>query len=129
YIVITDYDAMFLSPDYGRRVAQVIEDNKDYSLIGCITNRVGDPKNCYQGKFSDNMNMRHHYNIANEAWEKYGTAIVQRTIVAGFCMIFQKKMWLKVGGFKEWSYTFDVDFSTKILRNRGKVGIAKGLYM
>ena len=41
WIFIKDGDCLFLTADYGDRIAKIIEDNKyKYDIIGCMTNRL-----------------------------------------------------------------------------------------
>lgn len=126
WICITDADAMFLNPDYGTRIENIINDFGDkYALIGCLTNRIGSNHQCYGGKFSEDMDMKNHYDIANL---KLPNTIIDGG-VAGFFMLFSKATWKKAGGFKEKSITCDTEFNRSVSRMGGKVGVYQGLYM
>lgn len=130
WVCITDGDALWLRPDWGLCVEKVIQDYGDkFDLIGCVTNRLGGLHQCYNGKFSEDMDMRNHYEISNKLWEEYGTKVDTTTGVAGLCMIFKKSTWKKVRGFKENIITADSQFNKDIVKAGGKVGLAKGLYM
>lgn len=129
YVCITDGDAMFLNPHYGKCIEEIIKANPEYDLIGCVTNRLGILTQCYNNEFSEDTDAANHYEKSISAWEKNGTIVEPTNLVAGLCMIFSKQTWIKVGGFKENTIFADKLFSQSILRNKGKIGIAKGLYV
>lgn len=126
WVCITDADAMFLNPDYGTRIENIIHEFGDkYALIGCLTNRIGSNHQCYDGKFSENTDMKYHYDIANS---ELSNTIIDGG-VAGFMMLFSKATWKKAAGFKEKSITADTEFNRSVTRSGGKVGVYQGLYM
>lgn len=130
WVCITDGDALWLRPDWGKCIEDVIKAHgNEYGLIGCVTNRLGGLHQCYQRKFSVDMNMQNHYEIANTLWEEEGTRVDITTGVAGLCMIFKKETWKKAGGFKENIITADTEFNKSVKRLGFKIGLAKGLYM
>lgn len=130
WVCITDGDALWLRPDWGKCIEEVIKEHgEEYALIGCVTNRLGGLHQCYNNEFSQDMNMRNHYNIANELWDDNGAKVELTTGIAGVCMIFKKITWKKVGGFKENIITADTEFNKAVKRIGGKIGLAKGLYM
>lgn len=126
WICITDSDAMFLNPDYGKRVEDIIMNHGDkWDLIGCLTNRIGSNHQCYNGQFSNEMDMREHWKIAHSELEDK----VVDGGVAGFFMLFSKKTWRKAGGFKTKSISCDSQFNKDVRKVGGKVGVYQGLYM
>ena len=129
YVCITDGDSMFLHPYYGKCIEEIIKTNPDYDLIGCVTNRLGILHQCYNNEFSEDTDVSNHYEKTISAWDNNGTIVEPTNLVAGLCMIFSKQTWIKVGGFKENTIFADKLFSQYILRNKGKIGIAKGLYV
>lgn len=130
WVCITDGDALWLRPDWGKCIEEVIKEHgEEYTLIGCVTNRLGGLHQCYNNEFSQDTNMRNHYDISNELWETNGTKIESTSGVAGVCMIFKKSTWKKVGGFKENIITADTEFNKAVKRIGGKIGLAKGLYI
>lgn len=130
WVCITDGDALWLRPDWGKCVEEVIiKHGNEFGLIGCVTNRLGGLHQCYNNVFSEDMDMRNHYSIANELWEKEGSNVEKTTGVAGVCMIFKKSTWKKAGGFKEKLITADTEFNKSVSRLGLKIGLAKGLYM
>lgn len=129
WVCIADGDAMWLRPDWGRCVEQVVEANPTFALIGCMTNRQGWTDQLYDGNFDDVCNAFKCHAKANEAWNNYGTKVDDTQRISGLCMIFRKDIWEKVGGFKEHTRHADAEFS-KSMKSKGlKIGIARGLYM
>lgn len=131
WIIIRDADCMYLTPDYGNIIEQIILDyGNEYVVIGAMTNRLGNDEMCYGGKFSDDMDIRNHIIIAQKVKKDFG--IKEVDICAGFFMMFRKDTWEKVGGFSEnildAPYT-DKRFCKKIKESGGKIGIAQNLYL
>lgn len=130
YIIIQDGDISYLLPDWGNHIEDIIAENGDkYDLIGCMTNRLKGTHQLYEGKCSDNFDMRDHYKIAMELKNKHGNEVKPTTTgIAGFFMLFQRKVWDKIK-FQENSITFDTAFSKELLRAKMKIGVAQGLYL
>ncbi|SDZ82356.1 Protein of unknown function [Arachidicoccus rhizosphaerae] len=127
WIVLMDYDAMFLTPDYGRHISELIIRNRDkYDLIGCMTNRIRAEHQKVKGMFEE-YDIRKHASLAKDLEDKYWAQVEPTTGVAGFCMMFPKKVWDKAK-FKD-SIKFDTEFNNDVRKNGGKIGLAKGLYM
>ena len=130
WIVLTDHDACWLLPESGTHIEMIIKEHgNDYDLIGCVTNRLGSTTQLYNGIFDSVCNAYDCYEDALDAWEKYGTTIKPIDLIAGVCMIFKVSTWQKVGGFKENTRMADVEFCKSVKRSRGKIGLAKGLYI
>lgn len=128
WVIIRDYDCMYLYPDYGKLIESIIEKyGEEYALFGALTNRLGMEKLCYENKFSTNTDVKHHYEIAKKLITDETVSPVN--LVAGFFMMFKKSTWKLIGGFEEESIYCDQKFSQAI-RNRGlKIGRIKGLYL
>lgn len=130
WICLTDADAMFLTPEYGVQIEAVARSTK-YDLIGCLTNRLGRPIQRHKGVFSNDFNVKNHYDIAVDlASRNWGEVddITKAKYVAGMFMLFRKSLWNKIK-FKENVSNFDDLFSTEVVKSGGKLGLMKGLYM
>lgn len=129
WILLTDGDINFLTPNWGRQIAEVIEKN-DYSLYGCVTNRLAMPTQRHNGEFSDNHDMLHHCEIAKQRetdrWCEV-TDITSKKIVAGMFMLFPKTLWNKIK-FQEKTLHFDSLFSKAVVAQGGRLGLIEGLY-
>lgn len=126
WIVITDSDACFLNPHDKNKIPKLIMDfGNDYDLIGCLTNRIGSNHQCYEGKFSNEMNLMRHKEIA---MQDLPHEIVPGG-VAGFFMLFSKETWNKVGGFKEKTIATDTAFNRLVEGAGGRCGVYQGIVM
>lgn len=128
WICLRDLDVAFLTPDAGRLIHDAIQKyGREYSLIGCVTNRLGGTYQC-AGKFEE-MNMSVHYQTALDLklpHQEYVGEYIRD--VAGMFMLFSVAIWRKTGGFKN-SIVFDREFTKLVRMNGGKVGIMPGLYV
>lgn len=131
WVCITDTDSCFLTPNFGQQIYDAIEKHgKEYALIGCIVNRVGGLHQCHNNEFSNNWDMMHHREIAEELEKVHWSEVEETSGVAGVFMLFRKETWTKVGGFMEGSIKADTIFNKAIKRqDMGKIGLLKGLYM
>lgn len=129
WICIRDLDTMFLRPDTGKQIFDIVEKYKNkYQLIGCVTNRLAQPYQLYENKFSEEADIRKHIDIANNLHEKhYGEVELLNKIIAGCFMLFPKYVWKSIM-FEENSYIFDKIFSKDIMNNGGETAIATGVY-
>lgn len=129
WICITDGDASFLRPNWGHDIAEVIKRHgRDYDLIGCVTNRLGASDQLYNKTFSEEMNLRRHFDIARQLWGQHGPAVEPIDMVAGVFMLFHKSTWQRVK-FRRHTFAADRYFSQDIKRKGGRIGLAKGVYM
>lgn len=130
WIAVMDGDILFPNPQWGKLVEQAIQNHgKDYSLIGCVTNRVGGEHQCVDGMFGE-MDILKHYEKSMEISSSNVIPLGDKG-VAGYFMLFQKKTWTKAGGFTEdtrFSHQFDTVFNKSVRRIGGKLGLMTGLY-
>ncbi len=127
YICLRDGDTMFLTPDWGRQIEDIIKANPDYSVITCMTNRIG-LKELVAIKDTENSDMAYHIEVAKTFWEGCKTLVIDTPIAPGMLMIFHKSVWQN-NPFKENSIYFDREFSKSVIKNGGKIGVALGLYV
>lgn len=131
WIVLQDGDMMFLTPNWGAIIEHAsYTTGKEYALLGCYTNRVGLLDHLVDGKFSDNMDIEYHRQLAWQREKEYYTDIQPiKGPVAGYFMMFQLNTWFEVGGFEENTLQTDINFSKKITATGGQLGLLKGLYV
>lgn len=128
WIVIQDGDITYLTTDWGARIAASLETNGDkFGLIGCFTNRLAVKGQLHNGLFSEDHNILNHIPIA-KSYSSFEITEVHHPI-AGLFMAFKKSTWTKLKGFKENTYSFDVDFSVRVRSAGMKIGLMKGLYI
>lgn len=129
FVCIRDGDTMFLTPDWGHHIKEIIDENKDFDLITCVTNRVGLNTHTCGEYFFNCTDISEHIDHCKTRRTAFKNEVTKSNIAPGYFMIFHKSLWKKVGGFKENSITFDKIFSNKVLNSGGKIGIATGLYI
>lgn len=129
WIVLRDLDVAFLTPDAGNLIHDAVEKyGKEYSLIGCMANRLGSTFQTSMGMFEE-MNIAEHYGAAVSHKQRWLHEVIPfRQDIAGMFMLFSVKIWRKTGGFKN-SIVFDREFTKAVRMNGGKVGIMPGLYV
>ncbi len=129
WICLTDADALFPTPDYGRHIADVLKEHGDrYQVYGAMTNRIKSEHQRVHGLF-DEMDFRKlvqaGYDLEREKW---GQAHDGGSGVAGFFLCFRKSTWKKTP-FRERDKTFDTQFCKDVRRAGGKIGIMSGLML
>ena len=127
-----DGDAMFTTPDFGHQLEEIINQNKDYDLFTCMTNRVGTKYQCLEGAWEVD-DMTTHRNIGkflqlNKRLEVED--ITNEAPMSGVLMLLKKSAWFNSNRFKE-AGLLGIDNSIHYaIRNAGgKVGIMKGVYV
>lgn len=132
YICLRDGDSMFLTSSWGAQIEETIKRHgRKYSLICCLTNRLGRPIQRYKGEFSTNTDIMHHYSIAEELEREHWAEVEDITVkrrVAGMFMLFPKTLWNSIK-FEENTAQFDDRFSNAVVRKGKKLGLMKGLYV
>lgn len=129
WICLQDGDVMYLTDFWGKQIEDIIKLNPQYALIGCYTNRLASPHQCYNGEFSENTDLIHHMEIAERLYKDHYADVEHiHKGIAGMFMLFPKKTWLK-HRFRENTNAFDSFFSKEVLKAGGKIGLAKGLYV
>jgi GT2 family glycosyltransferase len=128
WICIRDGDICNLTPDWGMIMHKYVNlYGSEYALFGCWTNRLNKGNGSHQlvkGMYEE-FDIRKHYEKALEM----DSGIVSVKSVAGFFMLFQKKTFDLVGGFKENTTSFDTDFCRKVRKSGGKIGLINRLYV
>lgn len=107
-----------------------------FDLVGCITNRSGLERQLYNKKISSDMDIMNHIEIAEELIGKHGSSVSSYTgTIAGIMMLFSKRIWMAIGGLDEGGIVnkanefFDYTFCQKVMRVRGRIGVADGVYV
>lgn len=134
WICIRDGDTMFLRSDWGKRIESTVNQFGDeYGLISCFTNRLNPNAMVHQlhdGICSNETDLDKHLEIYDSYPIEPGIIEVPKgKVIAGFFMLFQKKTWLKLGGFRENTVHFDSDFTERARMKGVKVGVMTNLYV
>jgi glycosyltransferase involved in cell wall biosynthesis len=129
WICLQDGDMMFLTPDWGKQIEDVVRlHGSKYALFGATTNRLGRTTQRYKGEFSNNHDVKYHAEVAKDLANNHWGEVSQADMIAGMVMLFPKTLWNKVK-FKENTAAFDDDFSKDIKRKGYKMAVMKGLYV
>ena len=129
WICITDSDVLFLLPDTKTQISEIIKKHgENFQVYGCLTNRIASFHQQENG-FSDNTDILFHKDVAKKCQQEKRLEVAETNInVAGFLMIFQKKTWNRYR-FSDNSIRFDSEFTDKVKRDGGKLGIMQGVYV
>lgn len=130
WIVIRDGDCMFLTPEWGRQIEEVLRvHGDDYQVYGAMTNRIRSPHQRVVPDLFDEADIRVHvqkaFELEKENWGKVTSGGVG---VAGFFMAFRRSTWEKTP-FREKQKTFDTLFCADVMRAGGKIGLMTGVYL
>lgn len=128
HIMIRDYDTMFLNHNYMEILTKIVNKFPN-DLITCRTNRVGNRNQCFKKTISEDTNILNHANIANSLAKEPISVVNGGAVISGMMMLFPKKLWKQVGGFKDGILSVDNDFSRKVVRHGHKVWIVNNVYL
>ena len=127
WICITDSDVLFLLPDTKKQISDIIVKH-NFDVYGCLTNRIASPHQQADG-FSENTDILYHKKLAEKLQkERYFDVKETKINIAGFLMVFQKKTWEK-HRFSDNSIRFDSEFTDKVMKDGGRLGIMQGVYV
>lgn len=132
WICLRDGDSMFLTPDWGRQIYDVVaKHGNDYAVFGCVTNRLARATQIHDLNMYDNHNVLDHYHIAAELertkWAQIRDITTSRC-VAGLMLLFSKQTWDRIK-FKEKTHHFDSQFSKDVIAKGGRLALIEGLYV
>lgn len=126
WICINDHDTL-KPPGFAERVKFVIEyeiEDPASWLVGCKTNRMSRANPNVVQAMHEEDSLSAHLVCAAQLWEKHKTALEPNHEVAGYCMIFHRSLWERVGGFPPRSIRFD-----SWLSERSSCWTASGIYL
>lgn len=134
WICLRDIDT--IPPDHVtfiKQVEEIANSNSGYSLIGCMTNRLGLKYQLVPGMF-DEWDFKAHRAKAKELSAKKSIKKLSGLqTVGGVLMLFPKSIWVKVGKFPEGGISINNNFVdyhfSKAVGKFGKLGIAEGVYV
>lgn len=124
-----DGDAMFMTPDFGKVIADVVEKNPETGMFTCYTNRVANKEQLYRGIFSESADMLHHRDIAFVCRSVMADKTEELTRpISGVMMLIQKRTW-KEFPFKDGLLSVDNDISRRLMQAGRKVLLMRGIYL
>lgn len=133
WVCFLDGDAVHTTTFFGKYIEDVINDNPEYDLFTCYTNRIGFPPQIAPGVDKKTNDQKYHRDFGTQMWEKYGTNVKDVTklnFISGVILLIRKDTWEKVGGFKSSKMLgVDNDIHMKVRKYGGKVGLMEGIYV
>lgn len=133
WIVFTDYDVLFLTPETIPNIYKYIEKNIDAGILTCYTNRIGkasSKKQCYKKIISDNNSISHHIKIARKFESNLYKATRIQYPISGFLMCVSKKTWNNIKfSEKRLALGVDTDFSHKVNASGLEILRMDGIYV
>lgn len=122
------YHEMFI-----KQVEEIANNPMGFSLIGCLTNRLGLKYQLVPGMF-DEWDIRKHRLKAKElAVKKTIKPLNGSQTVGGIFMLFSKSVWLRAGKFPEGGISINNNFVdyhfSKSVGKFGRLGISDSIYV
>lgn len=130
WVCMMDYDAQLLTSDAGAILHKYAELNPG-CLLTCYTNRIHPlSPQLLDGVISDNADIRHHVQIAEERKTFLYETIPIKTTMSGFLMLYPKSLWEK-HKFSEDGKCLgvDTDWTNRLIKAGEQLKIMSGLYV
>lgn len=126
--VVMDGDTMFLTPDWGTHIKEIIDENPDAGCITCITNRIAN-KNQRVAMPSTSI-LEHRKKAMQLQRARRNTVMRTKRHISGLLMAVKKSTWKQIP-FPELGTVLNVDnvWSKKLLKSGKQLLIAKGIYI
>ena len=135
WICLRDIDTLPMYHEKFFQQCEEIANSREFDLVGCMTNRLGLHYQLINGRKSNDPNILAHRIIAKDLFEEHGSKVYPlNQTIGGLLMLFPKSIWLKAGKFPEGGieikgHFIDYIFCKQVKKIRGKIGIAKGIYL
>lgn len=150
WVCFLDHDAMFTTDDWTPQLQHIINKNKDIGAFGARTNRVGYSWQLVGNIDIDNHDIEYHrkigkhlqsmyydqlspgatFEIPNSKVSKFSGSLINEPRFSGTLILVKKKIWSKIGGFKEEGFLeVDDDFRKRLSDNKIKFAIMDGVYV
>jgi GT2 family glycosyltransferase len=124
WALIVDHDTLFTTTHWFGQVISATK--KGDALLTCVMNKSGNPP---QKIDCNSDSLEEHFKKGRELYEQYGSEMEK--ISGEFCaafMLFPKKIWEDVGGFKSGFRGIDYDFFKRV-GDKYPIKLLKGLYI
>lgn len=133
WICFLDGDAIHTTTYFGSRIESIIQNNPEFTLFTCYTNRVGTPYQIAPGVDKNTNDLNYHRNFGESLWQNFTTSVLDITNnspLSGVVILIKKTTWERVGGFNETGMLgVDNDIHTKCRTAGFKVGLMQGIYV
>lgn len=133
WICFLDGDAMHTTTWFGKRIEDTINENLEFSMFSCLTNRTTPTCQIATESNWDDNDISNHRKLGELLWQKNQTKVTDVTNispVSGYFFLVKKETWKDVGGFYETKMLgIEWDFCEKVKKNNGKIGVMNGIYV
>jgi GT2 family glycosyltransferase len=129
WVCFLDADTMFLTPDYGHQIHRIVKKYPNTGMFTCVTNRVGNPCQRYNGEMSKNSDIIYHRQLALDLQKKHKYHVQELFCrVAGYFMLLKKETWKQVK-FPDGLLGVDYEFSNELYYHGFNIMLMKGVYL
>lgn len=136
WICIQDYDTYFFppgnkEPSFYSNMLEYIKLYPNQGIFTCYTNRTLCKEQQYRGQIYDNPDIKHWRNISTEVHKRPTSLKDINKEISGFCMLFNKDVWEKAGGFMEREKRclgIDNNFCWSVLEKGFKIGLMENVF-
>lgn len=132
WMCFTDGDVMFLTSNYGHQLQELVTMYPDTGMFTCLTNRVGNLEQCYNGIINDDPNVLNHKRIALHLQKERRTDVKEMNgVISGLLMLIKKSVWDSFGGAPNGKGLLSVDnhISQRVLNAGLKIRLMLGVYV
>jgi hypothetical protein len=133
WLCIMDCDTIHTTTYFGKYIEDVIDNNPEYSLFTCYTNRIACTWQISPNSDWDSDDMVYHRNLGEKLWNENKTKVIDVTnnsLLSGILMLLNKRTWVTMGKFEEnMLHGFDNNVHTKVKNSGLKVGLMTGIYV
>lgn len=129
WIVLMDGDVMFTSNSYGKQIEEVISQyHNKFDLFTCFATRIGSLAQRYDLDISEEKDLVKLHQMTLEAERNdYAKVSSVNIPIAGFFLLFQKKLWNKFKFPEGGLLHIDTSWSRHLLDRGMRIGKIKGL--
>lgn len=133
WVLFLDHDATFTTKEWYNQVYKIIEENPEYGLFTCFTNRIGNPIQKVRNIDYDNHDIKYHRNIGKTLYDEYKYKVTpwdyKNIFLSGVIILVSKKTWDIIGGAPDGFLGVDNCIHIDCIKNDIKVGLMNGLYV
>ena len=127
-----DRDAMFLMPNYGHLLQDIVDNHPECGAFTAKCNRIGSKWQLANVDWK-NDNIKYHIDQANNVFRKYGlncTDHANSQLGSGFCILLKKSVWAKIGGFSgDGMLGVDNNLHLALRTNGERFYLMEGIYL
>ena len=139
FACFVDGDTIFTTPHYGHTINEVVNRYPKIGCFTCMTNRVYFKKQVVSDIDYESNDMKYHRDIGNTLQTVYGSLCKDITeplvekekerYFSGCMIMLQKKLWKKIGGFKDGILGVDNELHKSIIEAKEKIYLMQGVYI